>query len=132
MPTDLRIVLPNRPGAMAHICELIAGAGINVLGTCGDLRPGERWGFIHVVLEEGPAAKQAVEAAGYEVTSDRPVELIPLVNEPGALASVLKDYAERGVNIDVAYIASGDRLVIGTEDMLEDRVGVNIQHAKGS
>ena len=118
MPTDLRIVLPNRPGAMAHICELIADAGINVLGTCGDLRPGERWGFIHVVLEEGPAAKEAVEAAGYEVTSDRPVDLIPLVNEPGALAKILKDYAERGVNIDVAYIASGDRLVIGTEDML--------------
>lgn len=132
MPTDLRIVLPNRPGAMAHVCELIAEAEINVLGTCGDLRPGERWGFIHVVVEEGGAAKNAVEEAGYEVTGARPVELIPLVNEPGALARVLKDYSDRGINIDVVYIASGDLLVVGTEDMVGERVGVNVQQTKGS
>lgn len=132
MPTDIRIVLPNRPGAVTHVCALVAGAGINVLGACGDLRPGERWGFIHLVVQEGETARELIEGAGYEVTSARPVEMIDLVDEPGGLAKVLREYSERNTNIDIIYTASKDRLVIGTEDMLEERVGVNVEDAKGS
>jgi hypothetical protein len=132
MPTDIRIVLPNRPGAVTHVCELVAGAGINVLGACGDLRPGERWGFIHLVVEEGDEARGLIEGAGYEVTSARPVAMIDLVDEPGGLARVLKEYSASNTNIDIVYTASKDRLVIGTEDMLEDRIGVNIEEARGS
>lgn len=132
MPTDIRIVLPNRPGAVTHVCALVAEAGINVLGACGDLRPGERWGFIHLVVQEGDTARGLIEDAGYEVTSTRRVEMVDLVDEPGGLAKVLREYSEQNTNIDIIYTASKDRLVIGTEDMLEERVGVNIQQAKGS
>lgn len=132
MPTDIRIVLPNRPGAVTHVCALVAEAGINVLGACGDLRPGERWGFIHLVVQEGDTARGLIEDAGYEVTSTRPVEMVDLVDEPGGLAKVLREYSEQNTNIDIIYTASKDRLVIGTEDMLEEKVGVNIQQAKGS
>lgn len=132
MPTDIRIVLPNRPGAVTHVCALVAEAGINVLGACGDLRPGERWGFIHLVVQEGDMARGLIEDAGYEVTSTRRVEMVDLVDEPGGLAKVLREYSEQNTNIDIIYTASKDRLVIGTEDMLEERVGVNIQQAKGS
>lgn len=132
VPTDIRIVLPNRPGAVTHVCALVADAGINVLGACGDLRPGERWGFIHLVVQEGDTARGLIEEAGYEVTSSRPVEMIDLVDEPGGLAKVLREYSERNTNIDIIYTASKDRLVIGTEDMLEDQIGVNIEDAKGA
>lgn len=131
MPTDIRIVLPNRPGAVTHVCELVAQAGINVLGACGDLRPGERWGFIHLVVEEGDQARSLIEDAGYEVTSARRVDMVDLVDEPGGLAKVLREYSANNTNIDIVYTASKDRLVIGTEDMLEERIGVNIQEARG-
>lgn len=131
MPTDIRIVLPNRPGAVTHVCELVADAGINILGACGDLRPGERWGFIHLVVEEGDQARGLIEGAGYEVTSARPVDMIDLVDEPGGLARVLREYSANNTNIDIVYTASKDRLVIGTEHMLEERIGVNIQDARG-
>lgn len=131
MPTDIRIVLPNRPGAVTHVCELVAEAGINVLGACGDLRPGERWGFIHLVVEEGDRARSLIEDAGYEVTSARRVDMVDLVDEPGGLAKVLREYSANNTNIDIVYTASKDRLVIGTEDMLEERIGVNIQEARG-
>ncbi|MEA2453445.1 MAG: hypothetical protein QOG04_2155 [Actinomycetota bacterium] len=132
VPTDIRIVLPNRPGAVTHVCSLVAEAGINVLGACGDLRPGERWGFIHLVVEEGGAAKGLIEGAGYEVTSARPVEMVDLVDEPGGLAKVLSEYSKNNTNIDIIYTASNDRLVIGTEDMLEERMGMNVEDVKGA
>ena len=40
------------------------------------------------------------------------------------LAALLKDFAEHGVNIDLLYMASKSRLVIGTEMMHEAREGV--------
>jgi hypothetical protein len=132
MPTDIRIVLPNRPGASAHVCSLMADAGINILGACGDLRPGERWGFIHLVVEEGEQARGLIEGAGYEVTNARPVELVQLVDEPGGLAKVLTEYSDGDTNIDILYTVSNDRLVIGTEHMLERQLGVNVEQAKGS
>lgn len=131
MPIDIRVVLPNRPGAVTHVCTLVADAGINVLGACGDLRPGERWGFIHLVVEEGDTARTLIESAGYEVTSARPVEMVALVDEPGGLAKVLREYSDQNTNVDIIYTASKDRLVIGTDDMLEGRIGVNVAEAKG-
>jgi hypothetical protein len=131
MPTDIRIVVPNRPGASAHICQLVADAGINILGACGDLRPGERWGFIHIVVEEADQARSLIETAGYEVTNARAVELVDLVDEPGSLAKVLSEYSAKDTNLDILYTVSHDRLVIGTEHMLEKRVGVNVEEAKG-
>ena len=130
MLTDLRIVLPNRPGAVTAICDVLSQAGINVEGVCGDLRPGERWGYVHLAVEAGEKAKQMIEEAGYEVTTTRSVDMVPIKNEPGELVRVLSEYSDKDLNIDVMYIASGNRLVISTEDMLEHRVGVNIQDAR--
>jgi hypothetical protein len=130
MLTDLRIVLPNRPGAVTTVCGALADAGINVEGVCGDLRPGERWGYVHIVVEAADEAKRMIEDAGYEVTTARPVEMVPIKNEPGELVRVLREYSDRDLNIDVMYIASGDRLVISTEEMLQHRTGVNVQDAR--
>ena len=130
MLTDLRVVLPNRAGAVTAICSALAEAGINIEGVCGDLRPGERWGFVHIVVEPAAEARRIIEGTGYEVTTARPVEMVPIKNEPGELARILRDYSDRGVSIDVLYIASGDRVVISTEDMLEHRVGVNVKDAR--
>lgn len=130
MLTDLRVVLPNRPGAVTSLCGMLSDAGINVEGFCGDLRPGERWGFIHLAVERADEARRVIEGAGYEVTTTRSIDMVPLKNEPGELARVLREYSDKGLNIDVVYVASGDRLVISTEDMIEDRVGVNIQNAR--
>lgn len=130
MLTDLRIVLPNRPGAVTTLCGALSDAGINVEGLCGDLRPGERWGYIHLAVEAGEETRRVIEEAGYEVTTTRSVHMVPITNEPGELARVLGEYSDKGLNVDVIYIASGNRLVVSTEDMVEHRFGVNIQDAR--
>jgi hypothetical protein len=126
MAFDLRIVLPNRPGAAAQLFEALADDGINIEGACGDLRPGERWGYIHVLVDDEGRASEIVEEAGFEVTDRHEVDLIQIENKPGAMAQTIRGLADTQTNIDVLYVAAGDRLVIGTEDRRPKRPGVKL------
>ena len=129
MRTDLRVVVPNRHGAALALFDAIAGAGVNVDGMCGDLRRGERWGYIHVLTDDGPRAQSAVEAAGFEVAAQQQVDVIEIGDRPSAIAEALRPFQEDGRNISVLYIATGTRVVIGAEDMLEQRPGVKLSDA---
>jgi hypothetical protein len=126
MAFDLRIVLPNRPGAAAQLFEALADDGINIEGACGDLRPGERWGYVHVLVDDERRASEIVEKAGFEVTDLHEVDLIQIENKPGAMAKTIRGLADTQTNIDVLYFAAGDRLVIGTEDKRPKRPGVKV------
>jgi len=132
MPTDLRITLPNRPGAAREAFAAVAAKNINIDAVCGDIRPGERWGYIHILVENdvAPAAREAVEGVGFEVTNMLEVVLMELENRPGALAERFQDFADRGISVDVVYIAFGDKLIVGTEDMHPDRPGVKMSDVK--
>jgi hypothetical protein len=130
MAVDLRVVLPNRPGTVIQVLEAVASEGINVEGFCGDIRPGERWGYIHLLVEDGPAATRAIERAGYEVTGEHKVDILKLDDEPGALAKAAARYSREGRNMEVLYVASGSRIVIGTEDMQDERLGVRMKDAR--
>jgi hypothetical protein len=130
MATDLRIVLPNRPGTAAELCEAIARAGVNIEGASGDMRPGERWAYVHVLVEDAAGARRVAEELGFEVLHERRAELIEIENRPGALAEVLRRYSDNEINIDVLYMACDNRLVVSTEEMLDERPGVKMQDAK--
>jgi hypothetical protein len=130
MPTDLRFVVVNRPGALMEALNALCAAGINIDSFCGDIRPGERWGFMHVVVEDGPAASAALTAAGVEVGSEHEVDVVPVEDRPGKLAELVRSYADAGRNIEVLYTASSGRVVIGTEDMQKPRYGIRTEEAR--
>ena len=134
MATDLRIVLPDRPGTGTAVCEALSTAGINLEGICGDLRPGEGWGYLHVVVEDddAEAAIRAVESTGCQVLDVHAVDLIPAENKPGELVKLLGTYRDRGENLEVLYIASDNRIVVGTEAMRKPRHGVRMDQAQYS
>lgn len=123
MPTDLRVIVPNRHGAGLELFEAVAAGGVNLDGMCGDLRRGERWGYIHVLTEDGTGARVAIERAGFEVDAEQTVELIEIEDRPGAIANALRPFRDADRNISVLYMASNTRVVIGAEDMLEERSG---------
>jgi hypothetical protein len=132
MATDLRIVLPDRPGSGTGVCEALSEAGVNLEGICGDLRPGEGWGYLHVLVEDAEEAIRAVESTGCQVLDVHDVELVQAANEPGELVRVLSSYRDRGENIEVLYIASDNRIVIGTETMRRPRTGVKVDDVRYS
>jgi hypothetical protein len=117
MATDLRIVVEDRPGGLAAVGEALGGAGINIEGLCG-VGLGDR-GVIHVLVEDGAAARAALEAAGIAVDA----ESEPLVNDvsasagtPGALGQMARALANAGVNLHAVYIATNNRAVAVTDD----------------
>ncbi len=129
MATDIKLAVPNRPGMALKVCETLGDASINIDGIAGDIRAGDRWGYLHVLVEDARAATEALERAGVEVLDTHAVDLVESLNRPGALAEVARSYRERDENIEVLYIANDGRIVIGTESMRSQRLGTRMEAA---
>jgi hypothetical protein len=117
MATDLAISVADQPGGLADVGEALGNAGINIEGLCG-VGLGDR-GVIHVLVEDGAAARTALEGAGLAVESEAEaiVSAIPGdVRTPGTLGKMARSVAEAGVNMRAVYLATGDRAVAVTDD----------------
>ena len=115
MATDLTVRLLDRPGAMAGACEALGNAGINIDGCCA--YPAGTAGQLHLLVEDALAARQALVAAGYEVVQDRQVIVHELADVPGSAGQCLRRIADAGVNLELVYVATATRLVIGADDL---------------
>jgi hypothetical protein len=116
MATDLTVILQNRPGTIADAGEAAGKAGINLLGACGFPCDGE--GILHVLVEDDAAtARSAFEGAGLEVRDEREVLVVDIQDQAGELGRVLRRVADAGVNVDLLYLATDTRLVIGPDDI---------------
>jgi hypothetical protein len=112
---DLTVVMENRPGTLSAVAESLGKAGVNIEGFCGF--PSEGQGLGHVLVDDVAAARQAIEQAGARVTGERDVLVLDLENQPGALGGAARKIADAGVNIDLAYVAGNNRVVIGADDI---------------
>jgi hypothetical protein len=116
VPADLTVVLEDRPGELARLGAATGQAGINIEGMCA--LTGEGKGVIHILVEDGPAAREALEGAGMGVADEREVLVVDVENRPGTLGEVAQRLAEASVNIELVYTTFGGvRLVIATDDV---------------
>ena len=115
MAIDLTVRLVDRPGAMAGACEALGDAGINIDGCCA--YPAGTAGQLHLLVEDAATARQALTAAGYEVVQDRQVIVHELADVPGLAGRSLRRIADAGVNLELIYVATATRLVIGADDL---------------
>ena len=130
MPTDLRIVVPNRPGTVADALEVLKDAEVNVLAMCGDIRPGERWGYFHICVEDPEPAKKALGDAKIEIADEHLVVIHRVEDRPGTALEVIRDYNRSDRNIEVLYTGGDGGLVIGSDDMRPHRPGVKMADAR--
>jgi hypothetical protein len=115
MATDLTVWLADQPGAMAGACEALGAAGINIDGCCA--YPAGTAGQLHVLVDEAAAARATLMAAGYNVVQDREVIVHELADVPGSAGECLRKIADAGVNLELVYLATATRLVIGVDDL---------------
>ncbi len=115
MATDLTVSLANEPGALAAVGEAAGGAGVNLLGLAGIASGGT--GDVHVLVEDASAARAALEGAGIRVTDEREVVVTDVEDRPGELGRVMRRVADAGVNVDLVYLATNTRLVVGAQDL---------------
>ena len=51
------------------------------------------------------------------MTREREVVVVDVDDRPGVLADLTRRIARAGVNLDLVYVATGDRVVFGSPDL---------------
>ncbi|HEV3312548.1 MAG TPA: amino acid-binding protein [Chloroflexota bacterium] len=115
MTTDLMLVVDNRPGALADVAEAMGRVGVNIEGICCFVSQGIA--MVHVAVEHAGSARKELEHIGLKVYEAREVVVFDLEDSPGAAADVLRRIGNAGVSLDMAYLATGTRMVIAADDL---------------
>ena len=115
MATDLRVEAEDSPGQLAAIGGELGKAGINIDGFCAAVAGGR--GVVHLLVEDAEGARQALEGAGYTVDAQKEALVLLAEDRPGYLGETAGRLAGAGVNIEVAYLGTGTRLVLAVDDL---------------
>ena len=120
MATNITVKLEHHPGELARMGEALGTAGVNVDGMCAVTSAGA--GIIHLLVEDAAAARNALAAAGMAVDAEREVLVVEAIeDQPGALGEIARRVADAGVNLDLAYLATNTRVVLGMDDLEKAR-----------
>jgi hypothetical protein len=125
MAFDLTIDIENTPGALADVAAAISDAGVNIAAaTC--IGPSER-AELHILVPHAEAARHLLAISHVPVTREREVVVIDVEDRPGVLADLARRVAKAGVNIDLLYVATRNRVVFGAPDVtaLRGALGVD-------
>ncbi|HTX30731.1 MAG TPA: ACT domain-containing protein [Solirubrobacteraceae bacterium] len=115
MAFDLTIDIENTPGALADVAAAISDAGVNIAAaTC--VGPGAQ-AELHILVPHAEAARHLLAISHVAVTREREVVVIDVEDRPGVLADLARKIARAGVNIDLVYVATRNRVVFGAEDL---------------
>jgi hypothetical protein len=115
MAFDLVIDVENSPGTLARVAASISDAGVNIAAaTC--IGTGER-AELHILVPHAGAAKHSLAISHLAVTREREVVVVDVEDRPGVLADLTRRIAKAGVNLDLVYVATQNRVVFGAPDM---------------
>jgi hypothetical protein len=125
MAVDLVIDIENTPGALAEVATAISDAGVNIAAaTC--IGAGEQ-AELHILVRHAEAAKHALAISHVAISREREVVVIDVEDRPGVLADLARKIARAGVNLDLVYVATQNRVVFGAPDVSELRAALGVQ-----
>lgn len=112
LATDLAVTLPeDRPGMLAKAIGAVGNAGINLQGYA------EMEGVVHVLTTDVARTRKVLGDAGFRVVTEAEVVLVPVADQPGSAARVFQRIADAKINVRFSYLATGNRLVVGADDL---------------
>jgi hypothetical protein len=122
MAFDLTIELDNTPGALAEVAAAISDAGVNIAAaTCiGTGKTAE----LHILVKHAEAARHLLAISHIGVTREREVVVVDVEDRPGVLADLTRRIAKAGINIELVYVATRDRVVFGAADIAGLRAAI--------
>jgi hypothetical protein len=106
---QLNLSLPNHPGALARMTDVLRAAEVNILAIYCTNHPKDT--TVHIVVDDPETAKITLRDH-WTVTAEE-VLAVKIKNKPGAIALVARTCAGAGVNITNIFASS-----LGREAML--------------
>ena len=129
--TQLSVILANAPGELSGLCDVLKGAGVNILAMSiqnakdsvkelykmrektgrrialaesyrGVLKDSSDYSLIRLLVDRPTDAEKALVEANHLLDVE-PILVFQLANRPGMLGQVAKRFGQAGVNIDYIY-----------------------------
>jgi hypothetical protein len=120
---DLVIDIENSPGALAQVAAAISDAGVNIAAaTC--IGTGGR-AELHILVPHAGAARHSLAISHVAVTREREVVVVDVEDRPGVLADLTRRIAKAGVDLDLVYVATRNRVVFGAADLAALRAALD-------
>jgi hypothetical protein len=116
MATDLVIEVDNEPGALARVAAAISDAGVNL--AAATYTGGSDHTELHILVPHAEPVRHALALTHQAITREREVVVIEVEDDrPGVLADLAREVAEAGINLDLVYVATHNRVVFGSPDI---------------
>jgi hypothetical protein len=72
---------------------------------------------LHILVKYAEAAKHSLAISHLAITREREVVVVDVEDRPGVLADLTRRIARAGVNLDLVYVATRNRVVFGAPDL---------------
>jgi hypothetical protein len=123
MAFDLVIEIDNKPGALAEVAAAISDAGVNIAAaTC--IGPGEQ-AELHILVPHAGAVRHLLAISHLAVSREREVVVVDVEDRPGVLADLTRKISRAGVDLDLVYVATRNRVVFGSPDLAALRAALD-------
>ncbi len=96
------------PHRDSHALAVVAAA--TCIGTADHVE-------LHILVPHAEAAKHALALSHLSVSREREVVVVEVEDRPGVLADLTRKVAQAGIDLDLVYVATRDRLVFGATDL---------------
>lgn len=101
---QLTVALPNRPGALAEICEVFRTVAVNIDAI--SVIDNVEQGMVRLLTSEPNHARAALQERGFYVVEADVLE-VEVPNRIGVLGDLTRSLATANINIDYAYGTEG-------------------------
>ncbi len=102
MLEEIIVTVDEKPGMLAEIGELLGAAAVNIESLCASTHNG--LGVIHLIVDDGEDASEALKANGFKIEETREVLTATLDDRPGELGRYCRRLADAGVSVSSAYV----------------------------
>ncbi len=100
---QITVIVENRIGALADICDALGSANINIESISGEGLA--EVGCIRVFVEDDKNAVKILEKSGFKILKSE-VITINVKNRPGELARISKKLSQKKVGVHYIYLMS--------------------------
>ncbi len=131
MARQLIVFIENRPGALAEVTRVLAEAEVNIEAVHHE--GSIDFGALRLHVDKVRKGETALRDAGFQVQSAE-VIVLPLPNQPGALADVAERLAAAKVNVEsifgtAAGHADSPIVVLKVDDVARARKALGLDTA---
>lgn len=104
MIKQITVTLPNKPGKLSEISDLMGSEGLNIRAILVDHH--NDTSVLRYIVEDPEKAGNLLRSRGYDFQIDE-VLAVEVPDHPGGLGAVLRPLREHNINVDYMYPAIG-------------------------